>query len=94
MEVLLAGARVDLSVFEVKHLLGVGPRGTGQCAAGGHAQCLDFDPLRADGLAVDEGNRAGGGGVAGGEHADFAARRDCGVGFRDGLRRVLAIGGA
>jgi hypothetical protein len=50
----LAGARIDLSAFEVKHLLGIRPRGAGQCAAADHAQRLDFDPLRADGVAVDE----------------------------------------
>ena len=37
MEVLLAGARIDVSVFEVEHLLGVRPRGARQRAAVGHA---------------------------------------------------------
>ena len=88
---LLANAHIDATVFEVKHLLGVGPRGARPFAAGGHAQCLDFDPLRADGVAVDERNGRSGG-LGGGKHADFAASKDCGVGFRDRVRRILAVG--
>ena len=55
MEVVPAGVRIDVSVFEVEHLLGVRPRLARQCAGFGQAKGLDFDPLRADGVAVDEG---------------------------------------
>ena len=92
IEVLPASTRVDPSVFDVENLLGVRLRRADRCAAGRHPQRRDVNPARADGLAVDEGNRAGGG-VAGGKHAHPPAsgRGGGAVGFRDRVRRVLAI---